>query len=404
MMNHNLLFDVEECSKSALVKKSILNYYINNGNATLVELAKEFDLSIPTITKLINELKQDKFIINCGKIESSRGRSPHVFGLNPNSGYFLGVDFNRVGINIGVINFKGEMINLSENIPFKIENTVESLNQLCDLILNYIVSLSIEREKILNINLNISGRVNPHTGYSYSIFYFEKEHPLTETLSEKLGFNVTIDNDTRAMTYGEYMRGNVNNEKNILFVNAGWGIGIGIIIDGKLYNGKSGFSGEFGHVSTFDNEIMCHCGKKGCLETEASGVAAHRILMDRCRNGENSILSKFINQGDQITINDIIQAVNKDDMLSIEIIEEVGNKLGKSIAGLINIFNPDLVIIGGILSQTGDYLMLPIKSAIRKHSLNLVNNDSQIVLSKLKEKAGVIGACMMSRSRVLDIC
>ncbi|EJX04488.1 xylose repressor [gut metagenome] len=205
------------------------------------------------------------------------------------------------------------------------------------------------------------------------------------------------------MTYGEYMKGCVNGEKNILFVNISWGLGIGIIIDGKIYTGKSGFSGEFGHINAFDNEIICHCGKKGCLETEASGSALHRILIERVHEGESSILSNRIDiPNHPLTLDEIIAAVNKEDPLCIEIVEEIGQKLGRQIAGLINIFNPELVIIGGTLSLTGDYIIQPIKTAVRKYSLNLVNKDSVIIASKLKDKAGLIGACMLARSRMFE--
>ncbi|MEG0454687.1 MAG: ROK family protein, partial [Bacteroides sp.] len=191
-------------------------------------------------------------------------------------------------------------------------------------------------------------------------------------------------------------------EKNIIFVNVSWGLGIGIIIDGRIYTGKSGFSGEFGHTSVYENEIICHCGKKGCLETEASGSALHRILVERINNGESSVLSDRIKNGESVTLDNIIEAVNKEDMLCIEIVEEIGQKLGKQIAGLINIFNPELVIIGGTLSLTEDYITQPIKTAIRKYSLNLVNQDSAVLTSKLKDKAGIIGACMMARSRMFE--
>lgn len=103
-----------------------------------------------------------------------------------------------------------------------------------------------------------------------------------------------------------------------------------------------------------------------------------------------------------LTLDEIISAVNKEDVLCIEIIEEIGQKLGKQIAGLINIFNPELVIIGGTLSMTGDYLTQPIKTAVRKYSLNLVNKDSVILTSKLKDRAGIIGACMLARSRMFE--
>ena len=103
-----------------------------------------------------------------------------------------------------------------------------------------------------------------------------------------------------------------------------------------------------------------------------------------------------------ITLDEIIDAVSKEDVLCIEIIEEIGQKLGQQIAGLINIFNPELVIIGGALSLTGDYITQPVKSAVRKYSLNLVNKDTTIINSQLKDKAGIVGACMLARSRMFE--
>ena len=401
-MNQQFLKEIEMGSKNALVKKRIITHYIYNGSSTIPDLSKELDLSVPTVTKFIGEMCEDGYINDYGKLETSGGRHPNLYGLNPESGYFIGVDIKRFAVNIGLINFKGDMVELKMNIPFKSENTSEALEELCKLILQFIKKVDIDNDKILNININVSGRVNPESGYSFSQFNFE-ERPLAEVLTEKIGFRVTIDNDTRAMTYGEYMKGCVKGEKDIIFVNVSWGLGIGIIIDGKIYTGKSGFSGEFGHTNVFDNEIICHCGKKGCLETEASGSALHRILIERIQNGESSILSnRILSKDNVLTLDEIIASVNKEDLLCIEIVEEIGQKLGKQIAGLINIFNPELVIIGGTLSLTGDYITQPIKTAVRKYSLNLVNKDSAIMTSKLKDKAGIVGACMLARSRMFE--
>lgn len=401
-MKQHLLKEIEAGSKNALFKKRIITHYIYNGSSTITDLAKELDLSIPTVTKFICEMCDDGYINDYGKLETSGGRYPSLYGLNPESGYFIGIDIKKFAINIGLINFKGDMIELKMNVPFKFENTQESLEELCKLTLKFIKEVDVESDKILNININVSGRVNPESGYSFSLFNFE-ERPLSEVLTEKIGFRVTIDNDTRAMTYGEYMKGNVKGEKNIIFVNISWGLGIGIIIDNKIYTGKSGFSGEFGHTNVFDNEIICHCGKKGCLETEASGFALHRTLIERIQKGESSILSnRILSKENPLSLDEIIAAVNKEDLLCIEIVEEIGQKLGKQIAGLINLFNPELVIIGGTLSLTGDYITQPIKTAVRKYSLNLVSKDSVIVTSKLKDKAGVIGACMLARSRMFE--
>ena len=401
-MKQLLLKEIEIGSKNALLKKRIITHYIYNGSSTITDLAKELDLSVPTVTKFISEMCEEGYINDYGKLETSGGRHPSIYGLNPESGYFIGVDIKKFAINIGFINFKGDMLELNMNTPYKFENTQEALERLCDLIKNFIKETEVNKDKIMNICINISGRVNPESGYSFSMFNFS-EQPLAEVLAKKIGFPVCIDNDTRAMTYGEYMKGNVTGEKNIIFVNISWGLGIGIIIDGKIYTGKSGFSGEFGHVNVFDNEIICHCGKKGCLETEASGSAFHRIFLERIKNGETSILSNRLKEKNKpLTLDELIEAACKEDPLCIEIVEEIGQKLGKQIAGLINIFNPEMVIIGGTLSLTGDYITQPIKTAVRKYSLNLVNKDSVIVTSKLKDKAGIIGACMLARSRMFE--
>ena len=400
-MKQTLLNEIEKGSKNALLKKKIITHYIYNGSSTITELSKELNLSIPTVTKFIGEMSEDGFINEYGKLETSGGRHPILYGLNPESGYFIGVDMNRFSLDIGMINFKGDLIFHKGSIPYDLENTTQAFDTLCDIVTEQIAELNIDHDKILNICVDISGRVNPESGYSYSIFNFS-EQPLSEALTNRIGYPVCIDNDTRALTYGEYIKGCVNGEKDVIFVNVSWGLAIGIIIDGKIYCGKSGFAGEFGHIPAFDNEILCHCGKKGCLETEASGRALHRILIERVKNGETSIMSKKIAEGKQITLGEIINAINREDPLCIEILEEIGQKLGKQIASVINVFNPELVIIGGRLSLTEDYLTEPIKSAIRKYSLNLVNKDSIIAVSKLKDKAGVIGACMLARSRMFE--
>ena len=155
---------------------------------------------------------EDNYINDYGKLETSSGRHPSLYGLNPESGYFIGVDIKKFAINIGLINFKGDMVEIRMNIPYKFENTQEALEELCALIRGFIKETEINDKKIMNICINISGRVNPESGYSFSMFNFS-ERPLADVLNEKIGYPVCIDNDTRAMTYGEHMQGCVKGEK-----------------------------------------------------------------------------------------------------------------------------------------------------------------------------------------------
>ena len=401
-MTQKFMLSSEDNTRSGLLKKKIIHFFMSNGDATIADVCKVMNLSIPTVTKLIMDLQEDGYIVDFGKQETSGGRKPSIFGLNPSSGYFIGVDIMNQHVNLAVLDFKGDKIRIEESVPYLFENTPAALDRLCETINEFIVSVPIPREKILSVGINISGRVNPFTGYSYSIFYFE-ENPLSLIIEKKLNIKTFIENDTRSMTFGEYMQGVVQGEKDILFVNVSWGLGLGIIINGEVYYGRSGFSGEFGHFSFFDNEVLCHCGKKGCLETGASGSALCRMLIERYKEGSNTILASKIDAGEQITLNDMIDAIHKEDMLTIDILEEIGMNLGKGIAGLINIFNPELVVLGGPLSETGEYLLLPIKSAVKKYSLNMVSSDTQIKLSKLGNTAGVLGACLLSRSKLLGM-
>ncbi len=401
-MTKKIFQNLEKSTKTNQIKKNIISFFLNNGKNSISELSKELDLSVPTITKLINAMSEEGLISDFGKVQTPEGRHPNVYGLNPSSAYFVGVDLLKDNLNLALMDFNGDMVKLSLNVPYSYDNTEEGFENLCQHIERFIGELTPQmRDNIANISLNISGRVNPESGYSYSSFYFSEE-PISSILSKRLKYTVVIDNDTRAMAYGEYMKGQVDGQKNIIFVNISWGLGIGIIIDGKLFYGKSGFSGEFGHFPAFDNEILCHCGKKGCLETETSGQAIYRAVVERIKNGESSILTSKVNDLKELTLSDIIEATNQEDTLCIEIVEEVSAKLGKYIAGLINIFNPEMVIIGGPVAETGGFVMLPIRSAIRKYSLSLVHKDSHLEVSKLKNKAGVYGACLLGRNRLFS--
>ena len=354
-----LLAKIEKGSKNALMAKRIISYYLNYGYGTIASLAKELNLSVPTVNKLLEEMAALDIIREQGKLEISGGRHPALYGLNPEACYFGGVDIKSNSVSLGVIDFCGKMVRKEDNVPYSFANTPDSLDELCGIIRNFLDSVPVRKSAIMSMNVNISGRVNPRSGYSYSRFNFE-ERPLADVLSQKIGVRMCIDNDTRAMAFGEYICGDHRHERNLLFVNVGWGIGLGIIIDGKIYSGRSGFAGELGHMVTYDNEVICHCGKKGCLETEASGSALHRKLLEKLDAGANSIIAERYQQNGDLTLDDILEAISREDLLCLELIEDVGRELGRWLAGLINIFNPETVIIGGMLATTGDLSLIHI--------------------------------------------
>jgi predicted NBD/HSP70 family sugar kinase len=387
--------------KNKLLKRQIINYLDVTDDATIAELTKELNISAPKITSLVTDLIQDGLIKDYGKVDSTGGRKASVYGLVAESCFFIGVDIKRYYINIGLIDFKKNLVTVEEKIPYSLENSMAAYEKLIDIITTFISNAPVPKEKILSMGINLSGRVNHTTGYSYSFFHFHEE-PLSQTIEKQTGIRTFLENDSKAMSYGEFCSGIVSNEKNVLFVNIDYGVGLGILIDGKLYYGKSGFSGEFGHIPFFSNEIICHCGKKGCLETEASGTALLRMFQQKIEQGSSSLLVKKGKNAGDLRLADIIEAAQTEDVLSIELIAEIGEKIGKGLAVLINIFNPELVILGGTLAETGDYIRLPVKSALNKYSLNLVSGDTELKMSKLGEKAGVTGGCLIARNKILS--
>lgn len=389
------------------IRSAILSRVMNFGSFTVMEIAEDSGFSTTTVSKYVSSMMKDGKIVETEKVSMhTKGRKTVRYGVPPDSFYFLGVDMRTFELTVGLIDFVGRKVRTEHFDDFRLDNTHDTLDLVCERILCFIDGLEgIGKEKIAAVNINIPGRVNSRTGTSATTFNFEDTAgvPLTEYIEEKIGLKVFIENDTKAMAYGEYMSWAAGKYSNILYINIGWGFGLGIIIDGKLYYGKDGYSGEIGHVHLYENNILCHCGKKGCLETEVSMRAIQRKLTERIGRGETSLLSRKVHEGETITAMDILDAVEKEDALCIEIVSETGTRLGHILAGLINIFNPEAIIIGGNLSKVEPcYFLQPAETEIRKYALRLMCRDVPVTTSSLGDETAVIGACLIARSKMFD--
>lgn len=388
--------------KNNQIKRQVIAHMAVNGETTLAELTKVMRISVPTITKLVQELVDDGIVTDLGKVETPGGRRPNVFGLASTKIYFIGVNVGRDRMVYVITDLQNNIISEHTDDTFVLTDRAQCLEKICSNIDEFISSCGIARENILGVGVCIVGRVSTVQGRSYKYFTSEEES-LRDIIEQKIGIQVLVENDTRSRCYAEYTHGKSKDESDVLYLQLGLGVAIGIVVDGKLYYGKNGFAGEFGHIPFFDNEKICFCGKKGCLETEVSGIAIEEKMSELVKNGANTILRDRYLAGESIHINDIISAALKDDNLSIELIEEAGEKLGKAIAILINIFNPQTVIVGGNLAAAGDYIMLPLKAATNKYSLSLVYKDTKFRLSKMGENAAAWGVAMLIRNQVIGL-
>ena len=187
-------------------------------------------------------------------------------------------------------------------------------------------------------------------------------------------------------------------------IQADWGLGLGIIINGKLYAGKSGYSGEFGHLPIVDNGVLCRCGKQGCLETIVSATAITRIARQGILEGKSSLISELVNGDDEkIDISMVIEAANRGDQFAISIFSEAGFWLGKGIVYLIQIFNPELIVLGGRLAEASQFILAPIQQAINTFSNRDISNDTEIRFSELGQKAGTLGAAAYALDKIASI-
>jgi len=393
---------LDDNSKNSQIKREILRLCIDNANYSIADFSKSLGISVPTITKLIGELISEGFIQDLGKVGTAGGRRPSVFGLNPEAGYFVGVDVARHHFHIAICDFKGNLVKYIQDIEFVLEATRESFRDMCLLVKDEVTRSGLPWIKVLGAGISLSGRVNPEKGYSLT-YSINDDLPVKDLFQKELNIPVIIENDSRAMAYGEYMSMGRAADRNMVFINLSWGLGMGMILDGRLYYGKSGYSGEIGHFPLLDNNVICRCGKVGCLETGASGSALHQMMVDMLKSGRRSSLSTaFYKKGD-IELEEILQAIKDEDVLAIECIGKIGRILGRGIAGAINIFNPGIVVIGGRLIVGKDYLLLPIKTEVNKLSLHRVSSDTEIVLSDLGRRAASVGDCLLSRANVLGL-
>ena len=401
-MKADLIKYLRKINKKPSVQGKLLEQFISHGASTIPEMSKAIGVSLPTTTSALNELIKEGLAREIGKKDNSSGRIPMVYDLVPTAGYFIGVNPEMNCLALAASDFAGNLITEKTRVPYVYENSPENLEEISRIINEFIESLPVSREEILQVCVNVAERVNPVQGNAYNMFTFLKES-LTDKLTQLIQLPVCIENDTRSMAFAELIKGQCKGLKDAIFVNVCWGIGIGIIIDGKLYQGKSGFSGEIGHMHIYNNDIICHCGKTGCMETETSGSALLRKMNQKLQEGGTSVLTdKVMKQHQELTLQDILDAIQKEDVLSIESLQRMAVELGTNLAGIINTFNPEMLVIGGDLSVTGDYLTQPICMGIKKFSLNMVSEDSQIVTSALKDHAGLIGACLMARSKILQ--
>ena len=387
--------------KRRIRKNIILNALRSNGALSLTELSRRTGFNVPTITNLVKELENEDYVIREKGAAGTPGRPPQRIRINTSARYVIGADLGRFNTNI-------ILADLSQKIIYrKLFHTLDLHNpavidQLVKEIQRAIAESHVEKNRVLGVGLAIPGLVNCKSGRSITFLNFE-DRPVREIFEEKLDLPVFVENDARAMALGELWFGLAREAKNALCLNLGWGIGLGIITNGRIYHGNDGFAGEFGHITIKENGPLCQCGKYGCLESLASGHAIAEQAREMVSTGRKTKLSDLIEgKIDQLNAELVVKAAQMGDQLSIEIIEQAGRYIGQGLAILINLFNPEIVILGGRVSRAGRFLLNPIQTEATKRALPHISERAEIVVSKLGYLSGALGATTLVKKEIFQ--
>ena len=390
--------------KNEIRKNLVLTVLLENGELSLSDLKSYTGITLPVLTNIISTLKKEKFIVEQdGKSSSSAGRPPVIIKLNGKAGFILGIDIGRLFTNYIILDLEQNVIAdvRKESIP--LSNEISVVDKLEKEIKTILKQAGINWSKLLGIGISLPGLVKGKAGISETYFNFGRKSA-KEILAEKFRKPIHVEHDLKAMALGELWFGAAKNVTNALCINVGWGLGMGIIIDGKIFYGDNGYAGELGHIQIVPDGELCYCGKRGCLETVSSGKAITKIARERIKKGATTALSQSSDfEIENIDAGTVLEAANKGDQFSIEIIEEAGSYLGKGIAILINLFDPSLVILGGGVSNAAPYLIESIRSNAMKHSLVHINKDVDFVISNLGNKSGALGVAMYLIEDLFDV-
>jgi len=345
---------------------------------SIASLSTRINKSVPLVTKTIQQLLEKELIKDNGLAPSNGGRRANLFALNQkNLPYILLIAIDQHNIYLSLFNFSNTDVKKNKQISIAVNESTSFTRSLISEIDNFLVNMDIQ--SITAISITMPGFVNNELGLNTSYPSTDDRSQVRKIIEDKYNKPTFIENDSTAIAIAEHKFGLAKDIKNVLVVNLNWGVGLGMIINDKLFKGSSGFAGEFSHIPLSNTNKICSCGKRGCLEVEASLEAVISNVMEKIKKGDTTILSTK----KEIDINDILSAGNNGDQLAIESIGAIGYTLGKGISTLIHIINPEKIIISGFGAKMGKFLMPQVQSAILEYSIQRLSANTKIEISTL---------------------
>ena len=379
--------------KKYLQKIRIIKHLYINGTNTNAEINNTFKLSLPTSMALLNQLTADGIVEKQGRGESVGGRKPDLFGLKKHTFFVLSIQIERFRIKLAILDNTHQIL-FEKTISTIISKDFRIVEFIHKNASELIVASKINPDKLMGVGISMPGLVSSEEGKNFTYFLQDQvSESLQSAFERKFDKPVVIFNDAKSACLSEFRFGLAKNKSNVLVISMDWGIGLGIIMGGKMHTGISGFAGEFGHIPIVEDGLLCHCGKRGCLETVASGIAMVNKAKIGIQAGQTSILNTMINNDiENLEPELIIEAANQGDQFAINVLSEIGISLGKGIAILIQIFNPELIILEGKIAEAKQFITTPIQQSLNTYSMMQLQERTKISLSTLGKNSSLLGA------------
>ncbi len=372
----------------------VLKTIFDTATISRAEIARLTQLTRTTVSNIVSSLLNEGLVEEVGLGESLGGKAPVLLSLIADSRYLIGINLEQDKFVGAIINLRGEIKEEIE-IPTEEKDGQEAINLIYQILDQL---LSIQFSPIIGIGVGAPGLINSKEGIVVAAVNLNWENlALANLLNTRYNIPVSILNDSQAAAIGEYVYGEEHKpQENLIVVNVQHGIGAGILIKGKLFQGDGGGAGEIGHIVVQKDGLLCRCGKRGCLETLASTRAIVERAKTLASQSKSSVLSK---QSKEITLDAIKNAFLADDDLAKEIVFEAGHYLGASIANLIGILNIQKIVLTGEMPCFGDAWFQSVQSSMLQSSFNKLAQDTTIELGKMTLQGCVLGA---SASMLMD--
>jgi len=370
------------------------------------QLAVVSGLNKSTVSSLVDDLLESRLVHETGSNTGGAGRPATLLEINPQVGCIIGVELGVDFVSVAVTDFLGNILWRRREDADSTDDQDKMINQTLQIVKE---AMKIGKKKnyhFLGLGLATPGTVDVENGVlTFAPNLHWRNVPFVKIFSEQTKLKVFVENDANAAAIAEHLFGTARHSQDFLFVFAGVGIGGGLFLNGELYRGRNGYAGEIGHspIMAEPSQTVCHCGNRGCWETYANQYSIIQRVQARLEVRRSSIIPKLMaEQNAPLSIPLIKQAADAGDIEAIDSFNEAGHAMGQGLAGLINIFNPEKIVIGGPLSVAGEYLLPAIKETVTRHALPESMQHASVVLSPFGPDASLIGAIAIVANNILS--